>query len=270
MQKRLTSFGTSRGSDYPQNNWQNPRYGFEWSTNQSARNSWSHRYIARYSVFNFVRKVDWLFGKRTNDNWSVLYVVIAPVEQSNQEKTSLFEKEKDSLLLRQSTGAHLRSFDGKNYGIEIRIISTTTVFTGFHHRWLFFISKLEKMARRTTAHVYCRGHRSNRCPFWGPSEILLFGRLKKVGETFGKVYRVKKRLCWKMKKKSTRNNWSSYLFLRTYWTTLVHTIHGRRRIGRLRLKYVIQIIDDLGCSGYSWMKRLAQDRNGWRVASNQS
>ena len=43
-------------------------------------------------------------------------------------------------------------------------------------------------------------HRPNRCLFRGPSEILLFGRLKKDVKTLGKVYRVKKRLCWKIKK----------------------------------------------------------------------
>ena len=71
-----------------------------------------------------------------------------------------------------------------------------------HQIWLrdFFISKLEKMSRGTTVHVRRGGHRPNKCPFWGPSEILLFGRLKKVGETLGKVYRVKRRLCCKIKK----------------------------------------------------------------------
>ena len=49
-----------------------------------------------------------------------------------------------------------------------------------------------------------RGHRPNRCLFWGPSEILLFGRLKKVGETLGKAYRVKRILCCKIKNKLHR------------------------------------------------------------------
>ena len=48
-----------------------------------------------------------------------------------KKKTSLFEKEKDPLLSRQRTGAHLRNFDGQNYGIEIRIITTSTVFARF-------------------------------------------------------------------------------------------------------------------------------------------
>ena len=40
--------------------------------------------------------------------------------------------------------------------------------------------------------------------------------------------------------------------------------HKRKR--RQRLESVIQIIDDVGLSGYCEMKRLAQDRNGWGVA----
>ena len=153
-----------------------------------------------------------------NDNWSVLCVVIAPVERRHQEKTSLFEKENDTLPSRQCTGAHLQSFDGWNYSIKIRIITTSTVFTGFGARGLFSISKLEKKARRTTVHVE-QGHRPNRCLFWGPSGILFFGWPKKV-ETIGKVYRVKRRLCWK-RKKSTQNYLFFYLFLRIYWTILV-------------------------------------------------
>ena len=59
----------------------------------------------------------------------------------------------------------------------------------------FFISKLEEMARRTTVILERGGHRPNSCLFCGPSEILLFGNLKKVGETHFKKYRVTRRLC---------------------------------------------------------------------------
>ena len=51
---------------------------------------------------------------------------------------------------------------------------------------------------------------------------------------------------------------------------LESTVERRKRKGRQRLEYVKQIIDDVGCSGYCKMKRLAQDKNGWRAASNQS
>ena len=70
-----------------------------------------------------------LLGKRTNDNWS-LCSVIAPVERINQEKASSFRKEKDPLPSRQCTSAHLRSFVSRHFGIKIRIITTSTVFTG--------------------------------------------------------------------------------------------------------------------------------------------
>ena len=60
----------------------------------------------------------------------VLCIVIAPVKRRNQEKTSLFEK--DPLTSRQYTGAHLRNFDGRNYGIQIQIITTSILFTGFY------------------------------------------------------------------------------------------------------------------------------------------
>ena len=53
-------------------------------------------------------------------------------------------------------------------------------------------------------------------------------------------------------------------------TILEGTVAGHKRKERQRLEYVKQIIDDVDCSGYCEMKRLAQDRNGWRAASNQS
>ena len=68
--------------------------------------------------------------------------VIAPVERRNQEKMSSFEK--DPLLSRQCTAAHLRSFDGLNYGIVIQIITKSTVFTGFGRLCLFLFPNLKK------------------------------------------------------------------------------------------------------------------------------
>ena len=151
INKRLTSFRTSSGSDYPRNDWQNARYGFDRWTNQNAQNSWGHRHIARYSVFSAFPSQSWrvsvsihncrrnmdtpllsgekrtvktvdfwsragsekseddeigwprffgctrnhlhrLLGKKTNDNWSVLCVVIAPVERRNKKEILLFER----------------------------------------------------------------------------------------------------------------------------------------------------------------------------------
>ena len=77
-----------------------------------------------------------LLGKSTNDNWNVLCVAIAPVKRKIQEKTSSFDKEEDPLPSRQCTGVHLHSSDGQNYVIKIRIITTSTILTGFGPQWL--------------------------------------------------------------------------------------------------------------------------------------
>ena len=42
--------------------------------------------------------------------------------------------------------------------------------------------------------------------------------------------------------------------------TILEVLEGRKGIGRQRVEYVKQIIKDVGCSGYSDMNRLAQDR----------
>ena len=251
IHKIWTSFGTSSGSDYPRNDSRNPRYDFQWSTNESALNSWGYRHITKYSVFIFARKIgceqnfskmgaafalrgestqsygrrwgyfdaflsqSWrvslpihkcgwnmytplhssdkgivkavgfwrrtgsakgeddevgrqgdghgflvctwnhihsLLSKRINDNWSVLCVVIAPVERRNQEKTYSFEKEKDPLRSRQCMRAHLRSFDGQHYEIKIRIITTSTVFAGFGPQWLFYFEALRNGLAENGSH----------------------------------------------------------------------------------------------------------------------
>ena len=53
-------------------------------------------------------------------------------------------------------------------------------------------------------------------------------------------------------------------------TILYGTVEGGKGKRRQRLEYVEQIKNDVGCSGYCELKRLAQDGNGWRTASNQS
>ena len=45
-------------------------------------------------------------------------------------------------------------------------------------------------------------------------------------------------------------------------TILEGTVEGHNGKGRQRLEYMKQIIDDVGCSGYCKIKRLASDRNG--------
>ena len=45
---------------------------------------------------------------------------------------------------------------------------------------------------------------------------------------------------------------------------------GKRGRGRPRMSYLDQIIQDVGASNYREMKNLAQNRQRWRVVSNQS
>ena len=125
-------------------------------------------------------------------------------ETKKQSKQWVFAGE------RYSKKAYLRIFNGENYGNKIRIITTTTLFTG---------SKLEKITRWTTVHVE-RGNRPSRCLFLGFSEILLVGWLKKVGETLGKVYRVKRRLCWEILKNVHKIIFFLYLLLHRRVTIL--------------------------------------------------
>ena len=48
------------------------------------------------------------------------------------------------------------------------------------------------------------------------------------------------------------------------------SVWGKNGVGRPRLEYSKQIQEDVGCSSYVEMKRLAPDRLAWRAASNQS
>ena len=47
-------------------------------------------------------------------------------------------------------------------------------------------------------------------------------------------------------------------------------VEEKNCVGRPRLEYVKQIVRDVGCRGYTEMKRLALDGEFWRAASNQS
>ena len=119
----------------------------------------------------------WLIWKRTNDNWSVLCVVITPVERINKEKSPHLKKKK-IFFHQDNARVHTCAVSmAKIMELKFDFLQHSP---GLTPQWLFFNFKLENMARRTTVHVK-RGLRTNRCLFWGPSEILLFGRLKKVG-----------------------------------------------------------------------------------------
>ena len=139
-----------------------------------------------------------LLGKR-NDNCTICDV-IAPVERRNKEKRPHLKK-KNILFHQDNARVHTCAISmAKIMELKFELLHHPQYSPDLASSDFFFISKLAKMARRTKVHVERGGHRPNRCLFWKPFEILLFGRLKKVGETLGEVYRVKKRLCWEIKK----------------------------------------------------------------------
>ena len=114
-------------------------------------------------------------------------------------KNVLICKEKDPLPAIQCTAAHLFSFDGQNYGIKIRIITTSNVFTVFGPQWLLLFPNLENGSVDNVS-LRTRRSSSKQMPILRTFRNPSFWTAEKVGETLGKVYRVKRRLCWKIKK----------------------------------------------------------------------
>jgi|AKYZ01.1.fsa_nt_gi Reverse transcriptase (RNA-dependent DNA polymerase). len=53
-------------------------------------------------------------------------------------------------------------------------------------------------------------------------------------------------------------------------TVLEGRVEGRRGRGRPRRRYMDQIMRDVNCHSYTELKRMAQERQRWRIAANQS
>jgi len=47
-------------------------------------------------------------------------------------------------------------------------------------------------------------------------------------------------------------------------------LYKYQSLGRLRMEYMQQIIEDQGCTSYKETKRKASNREEWRIATNQS
>ena len=75
----------------------------------------------------------------------------------------------------------------------------------------------------------------------------------------------KRSLYASIKKRRDRLIGHTLIHERLAGSILEGTVEGRKRKGWQRLEYVKQIIDDVGCNGYCEMRRLAQDRNGWKA-----
>jgi len=69
-----------------------------------------------------------------------------------------------------------------------------------------------------------------------------------------------------------RNEWIGHIMRHEGLLKLIieGSIEGKNHRGRSKLEYIQQIINDQGCNSYVEMKRKAEDREGWKMAANQS
>ena len=135
------------------------------------------------------------------------------------KKKSPFGEEESTLPSRKCTWIHTCT-DGQIQRIPLRNVSPSSIFARFNPLRLFLVSKSEEMVRRKEIHHQRAAHHRNRNLFW-IGQIILFGRLEKVGESLDQVYRAKKRLCWEIRMNRSKKNVFYYVFLKTYWFALV-------------------------------------------------
>ena len=96
--------------------------------------------------------------------------------------------------------SHVSGTDGQIRRIPLRIASPSSIFVRFSLLRLFPVFKPEEMVRRKEIHHQRAAHRRNRGLFWRVGQIILYGRLEKVGESSDQMYRAERRLCWEIKK----------------------------------------------------------------------
>ena len=117
--------------------------------------------------------------------------------------------------------------------IPLRIASPFSILARFSLLQLFPVSKPKEMVRRKEIHYQRAAHRRNRGLFWRVGQIILFGRLEKIGESLDQMYRVERRPCWEVKmNRSKKMCFTKTVFLKTYWLILVYfnTCHHTNNI----------------------------------------
>ena len=69
-----------------------------------------------------------------------------------------------------------------------------------------------------------------------------------------------------------RNEWIGHIMRHEGLLKLIieGRVEGKNRRGRPRLEFIQQIIKDQGCDSYVEMKRKADRREDWKMATNQS
>jgi len=88
-----------------------------------------------------------------------------------------------------------------------------SIFARFSSLRLFPVSKPEEMIRRKEIHHQRAAHRQNRCLFWRVGQIILFGRLEKIGEN-GSSVSSRKETMLRNKNESIKKNVFYYIFLK--------------------------------------------------------
>jgi len=129
-----------------------------------------------------------------NDQWRLLRSFIEPFQQHFKEKISPFGKEESALPSRYVfiRARHRWSNSMNRYELLLHPAHSPDLALWFP------VSKSEEMIRRKEIRHQRTVHRRNRGLFWKIGQIILFGRLEKVGESLDQVYRAEKRL-WEIK-----------------------------------------------------------------------
>ena len=177
--------------------WRPSKIGLTSSNVVARRFLMSHAQVPRKRLTeDNVKKIHDLVSQ--NDHRALLCRIIGPIRRRIAEKTAPFGEEKSALPPWQRTGSHLRRRHGQIGRIRLRTTAPSTVFSRFGPVRLLFISKLEKVTRQAEIWVKWGGYRRHGGLLCRPPENVFFRRVKEVGASLGKVYRVKRRLCWEI------------------------------------------------------------------------
>jgi len=132
-----------------------------------------------------------LLSVETNDQWHYYAALLDYFNNILKKKTFPFGEEESALPSRCTgfTRAQHRWSNSTNFAPNC----FPSIFARFSILRLFPVSK--KMIRRKEIHHQRAAHRRNRGLFWKIGQIILFGRLEKVGESLNQIYRAKRRLC---------------------------------------------------------------------------
>ena len=135
-------------------------------------------------------------------------------------------------------GSHVTGTDGQIQRIPLRIASPSSIFPPDLAPCDHFLFPNQEMIRRKDMHHQRAAHRRNRNLFWRVGQIILFGRLEKVGDLLDQVYRADRRLCWQIK----MNRSKKMCFTKSYWFTLVHLLPAYAMWNSLKCSMLTRLV----------------------------